>query len=267
MKTDFFLGSKLKIKRANKHIAELNRVLRSLRESGGHQTHMEFNRQTRELDISYEAFVSKQAIDEIAPILGDVVHNLASALDLVVYELIRLCGRNPNRLTKFPFEESREKVIAAIKGRAIQRLPLRGQTFLIQAIQSDNGGNDPIGILHDLDITDKHHTLIPVWAAPVWPIHLKKKGKPVERIVLASKRSGDVCKVRVPADTDVKKYGKRELGVSFHDIEGLDKPVIPTLLQLSHLVAEIVEKITALWTEWAALQAARKAKRTPRAAA
>jgi hypothetical protein len=267
MQTDFFIGSKLKVKRANKHIAELNRVLRSLRESGGHLTEMHFNRQTREQTIHYTPFESKQAVDEITPILGDVVHNLASALDLVAYELIKRCGSTPNRFTKFPFEESREKVIAAIETGAIQGLPLRGQTLLIEAIQSDDGGEDPLRALHDLDITDKHHTLIPVYAAPVWPLTLKGKGRKAERVVLSSKRRGEVCEIRVPADTDVKKYGKPELDVSFHNIKGLDKLVIPTLLQLSHLVAKIVDEIIALWTEWAAKTAARKSRRTPRAAA
>lgn len=268
MQTDFFLGSKLKVKRANKHIAELNRVLRSFRKSGGHRTRMELNRQTGEQLIRYESFPSEEAINEIAPILGDVVHNLGTALALAAYELIDRFGQTPNCKTNFPFRESREEVIQAIGSGCVQGLPRLGQALLIEAIQSDDGGDDPLHALHRLDITDKHHTLIPIYAAPVWTIDLKTKGKRrVEKIVLASKRRGEVCEVRVPADTDVKKYGEPELDVSFHNIKGFDKSVVPTLLQLSHLVAEIIERIAVLWSAWAAQQAARKSKRTPRAAA
>src|ERR1043166_1602152 len=162
MTSDFFTGSKLKIKRADKHIKELNLMVRSFRKKGGHRTEMKLNRQTGEQIIRYASFESKEAFDEIAPVIGDIVHNLRAALDLVAYDLVRWSGKTPDPFTKFPFRESRKEVIDAINGGAIPGLPLNLQTLFIDVIQPYKTGNDPLCALHDLDITDKHHTLIPI---------------------------------------------------------------------------------------------------------
>jgi hypothetical protein len=98
-----------------------------------------------------------------AAIVGDVVHNLRSALDLLAWQLVLSNGGTPDQNTAFPVAENAEKAAGTIQRR------LRGASQsairLTSLLRPYETGNQTLWPLHKLDIEDKHHLLVPVVVA------------------------------------------------------------------------------------------------------
>lgn len=98
---------------------------------------------------------------------GDIVHNLRSSLDHVVHDL-----SNRIRGTAFPIFDNRDKYAALDgNGQPSQSSGLwkvRGLTqahqALVESLQPYHAGDashlEPLWVLHDLDIVDKHRLLL-----------------------------------------------------------------------------------------------------------
>lgn len=114
----------------------------------------------------------------ITLLIGDVVHNLRSALDHLVYALATLKGP-PHRGTAFPVCTKREKFFERTKGsrqfspssgmNKITGLRPLAQTF-IERCQPYHGGNGSglLISLNALENTDKHRTLDVAHVIPQW---------------------------------------------------------------------------------------------------
>src|SRR5260370_18770129 len=113
-----FDGPKLKVKRAKKHISELIDVVAAYVNSDFCECVIQRNRDTgiHELVIK----VVKQTPCEIPLIIGDAVHNLRSALDILICDVVRNSGNTPTKHTKFPFRETRQELIDAINGGLVK---------------------------------------------------------------------------------------------------------------------------------------------------
>jgi hypothetical protein len=92
-------------------------------------------------------------------IVGDAVHNLRAALDLLAVEAVDQNGGNTKNVY-FPFADSAANLDEMIKRRNFHRASLDDQDTIRQ-LQPYTGGNHLLHSLHDLDIQDKHHSLIP----------------------------------------------------------------------------------------------------------
>jgi hypothetical protein len=108
------------------------------------------------------AVIREDPPPELAPIIGDVIHNLRSALEQLAHEL---SGRKS--ASQFPIftDECRFKVLAApmIKG-------IKGkERTLIERVQPYIATNppraDPLAMINELSNLDKHRLPIPVVAA------------------------------------------------------------------------------------------------------
>lgn len=95
---------------------------------------------------------------------GDLIHNLRSALDILVCDLVR--HNRPDALsdqTSFPFARHATHLKSAIKSKArgasndVQRAILELRPF--------EGGNGELWRLHRLDILDKHSLILPTMTA------------------------------------------------------------------------------------------------------
>ncbi|MFT6909601.1 MAG: hypothetical protein ACJAS1_006324, partial [Oleiphilaceae bacterium] len=95
-----------------------------------------------------------------APIIGDVIHNLRASLDLLATEAVAKSGGNPNNVY-FPFGNDEAGLDEMIKNRHIDRAG-NAVVALVKSFKPYKGGNTLLRALHDLDITDKHKSLIPV---------------------------------------------------------------------------------------------------------
>src|ERR1019366_5011413 len=102
---------------------------------------------------------------ELAPVVGDAIHNLRTALDLTWYEF--LDHHAPAAIsdhTSFPVRKTRQGVIAALGNAEIKRLGSRLFDLIVSDLQPYKGGQgEIIYSLHELDIRDKHMLLLPIF--------------------------------------------------------------------------------------------------------
>ena len=114
---DFGKASRRKIKRAEKHIYDLN-LLRY--EVSGTQTHTLTVEQDSDrinwLTLDFDA--SALPAPDAALVIGDILHNLRSALDILWHEVIKECGGGASKW-KSPRSrprDTRDALIAPLKG-------------------------------------------------------------------------------------------------------------------------------------------------------
>lgn len=103
--------------------------------------------------------VVRESPQDFGVIVGDAVHNLRAALDLLAVEAVGRNGGNAKNVY-FPFADSAANLDDMIKRRNFHRASL-GDQDTIRKLQPYTGGNHLLRSLHDLDIQDKHHSLIP----------------------------------------------------------------------------------------------------------
>jgi hypothetical protein len=101
--------------------------------------------------------------DAISLVLGDAIHNLRSALDLIVFGMIGDKVKNPEPI-QFPFAKHRDTFARTLE---VRKIKLAGEKVVraIEALEPYPGGNKWLSALHALDITDKHRLIVPVATA------------------------------------------------------------------------------------------------------
>jgi hypothetical protein len=154
-------GIRIKIDRAKKHLADLNAAIRTFQNGWPYTIKIEKDEKT-----GYEThkfFLLVPIPDEWGAIVGDCVHNLRSALDLLACELIRANGGIPGDYAAFPvgsnFTHFNSSAVRRINGASADAIKL------VRRLKPYDGGNDTLWRLHRIDIADKHQLLIPVAAA------------------------------------------------------------------------------------------------------
>jgi hypothetical protein len=154
-----FHGAHLKLKRAKEHIDDLHFRVRQFCESGVHRVIVERNAETRSETLKITP--AKMVPPDFALILGDSVHNLASALDLAWFELTAADSLVKQNI-KFPIYPDRAHLEEFIGKRPKQASLIAVGGKLLDEIQPYKGGNgDALYSIHHLDIADKHRLLIP----------------------------------------------------------------------------------------------------------
>ncbi len=141
---------------------------------------------TRFLDTQYERILTEpeehgkkfwvpNGFDQVprafAAIIGDIVHNLRTALDYLVYELARLDNEKvpEPKDTQFPiclwrnqWKEQSKKRLRGISPEHVEVI----DSF--QPYHFRDQGKDPklatLAVLHELDIQDKHKLVLPAFA-------------------------------------------------------------------------------------------------------
>ncbi len=116
-------------------------------------------------DLIYRVAIDEQPPMEWATVLGDAVHNLRSALDLMAVALVAENSgpQAVTRKTAYPvsddertFKRSGIRLLDGASDRALR---------LTRLLKPYAGGCDTLWELHVLDIDDKHKLLVPVGAA------------------------------------------------------------------------------------------------------
>ncbi|MEZ8065079.1 MULTISPECIES: hypothetical protein [Vibrio] len=153
-----FVGTELKIVRAKSHIRELeNQLVDYIKskpfkvvvesEDGG-SNHLWTLRVKHDIPMIFAA------------IIGDVIHNLRASLDLLATELVEHAGQDAKNVY-FPFGNDADGLEQMIKKRRIDKAG-QGVVDIVRDLKPYTGGNKLLRSLHDLDITDKHKSLVPV---------------------------------------------------------------------------------------------------------
>lgn len=97
-------------------------------------------------------------------LVGDAIHNLRSALDILVCDLARINGKSTKSL-KFPFAESEDALKDAIKKSNHRNRIGDKATDAIEALRPFKGGNLLLRGLHEMDLADKHRLILPTFVA------------------------------------------------------------------------------------------------------
>ena len=156
-----FRDARLKVQRANKHIADLETAISVLKEN--YTAIVVQNIDTGHQDLIHAIPDFAGAADEMALIAGDAIHNLKTALDFAWMSTLRKHVPIANLdCAKFPVYPSRRELESALNGVPINA---RSNSALFELLVSDiqpfeGGHNGVIYVLHKLDICDKHLLLL-----------------------------------------------------------------------------------------------------------
>lgn len=122
--------------------------------------------------LRFTVLVHSEVPPEIAPIIGDVMFNLRSALDHLAYALVIANNKKPSARTEFPIfyssdrfkgigKTERDRWTTGLDKMAGMSKPAQA---LIESLQPYNARvpkREALWLLHELHITDKHHRLHP----------------------------------------------------------------------------------------------------------
>lgn len=146
-----------KLNRGKEHLARLRQVIDEYHASAPFSGVCEEEKETG--DLVYRVKIIKPVpSEELGLLVGDLVHNLHSALDLRVSELVVANGNTPTKDHAFPFSRIAQEIQNVAARCLIGVSP--AHTQLIIGLSPYQGGNDLLWELHYLDILDKHRQLI-----------------------------------------------------------------------------------------------------------
>jgi hypothetical protein len=157
-------GIEEKLQRAKENIVNVTTEIDSILGSDRHRVVGDENKHAVEEFI--KAHLARPLTPRISVLAAECVHNLRSALDQFAWQLVLAGGGTPTDKTRFPLflkDPTGDKKATARYDRCVQGMSpaAKARIFALQPFQPDQGGNDhALRILHDLNITDKHHTLL-----------------------------------------------------------------------------------------------------------
>ena len=163
---DRFAAARLKIERAEKHIADLGYIVSALPDT--YTSTVEPNEAGGETIKYFAPNVPKISAD-MALLIGDAIHNLRVGIE---YAYLGAVERHaPSALdshTKFPARKIEKDVKDALINRKIDILAPKLFDRIVSDIKPyEVGGNNLIKYLHDLDVSDKHWLLTPLMSVTV----------------------------------------------------------------------------------------------------
>ena len=149
-----FSASRVKLNRARKFIAELESEQAAYAKEDPLSATAIANPEKLSVSVSWKGI-------GLVPgaIVGDAVHNMRTALDLMSSELARMNGKN-DKDVYFPFSTTKDNLQDAIVKKGFNKTGADSVALLVK-LAPYRGGNDALRALHDLDIEDKHTALIP----------------------------------------------------------------------------------------------------------
>lgn len=222
-----FSQPRQKLARAAQHIRSLEQATREYFETDWYSC--DFAR-TPDGQYSLKVVVRGSPRD-FGVIVGDAVHNLRAALDLLAVEIVARNGGNTKNVY-FPFADTAENLEEMIKRRNFHRASAEDQAAVRQ-LEPFTGGNNLLRSLHDLDIQDKHHSLIPhaaLMSSPKISVKMDGNGNPVGFAEGTLELEVD------PDEKPVVKFTFPE------DSVFANEEVVAVLWQLEQHVSEIVDQ-------------------------
>jgi hypothetical protein len=181
-------GARSKIKWAKKHIADLSKERVTFLGSNSYYGIPKFDAETNRTRFILESVPDVPA--EIRMLLGDVAHNLRTALDHLACELVRSTGTAEPKVY-FPICES-EQIYKAESGGKTKGMPDSAKK-LIDRLCPYGGGDHLLWGLHQLDIIDKHRLLLTATLKTgSWSVTLDQTDRDYNFAFVAALKAGDV---------------------------------------------------------------------------
>jgi hypothetical protein len=159
--SDRAAGIYVKVERAKEHVRDLETLVQGFLQSNPYEIVVQDEPDTG--DRVFRVKVNSEPPLKWSAIIGDAIHNLRAALDLLVCELVRGEGNPVTVETGFPIFKSAKAFKSGFSGK-VKGAP-KEAIDLIKRAKPYKGGNEPLWWLHRLDIADKHRVLITVGSA------------------------------------------------------------------------------------------------------
>lgn len=248
----------MKIERAKAHLNDLERQVQAFH---GRQPYLIFvDENSQPGKLRYRVKIVECAPSAWSAIIGDIVHNLRSSLDLLATALVAANGGSTKH-TYFPFNRDKAEFESKTLYDRMRGASPKALRF-VNRLKPYPGGNESLWKLHQLDILDKHQAIIPVGAAnkstdPDLAAYVTEKGEGFDQIRALFKaipfflRPADrqypmqdgavllICPVPEPGQS--KPNPKFTFEVAFGEGQIVDgEPVVATLHQFVQLVERIV---------------------------
>ena len=162
-------GPYAKLDRAREHLDTLRRELDRAEAVNAYRAVEEFNSEERR--HIWRLKVDSTVVERLSVVAGDVVHNLRSSLDHLVWQLILKAGRQPTKTAEFPIYLSKSppprECFDKAGRRKIHDVPDEAKDIIesVQPYHSAKPSESDLWLLNELDNIDKHRTLIGIFAA------------------------------------------------------------------------------------------------------
>jgi len=221
------VGVTAKIQRAEEHLKALNVQLAAFVEAHQPTMRPEFDPETLKYTI-YVQNVTEPPIG-LGVLVGDVVHNLRSALDHLLWQIIVLSGGTPGGWNQWPIYDTAEKFTqqVTVPYQRQKRSPLLGvtqDTFdAIEAYQpyrAEDPQQHALAILRDLSNVDKHQIVHPSMFALTqespkftgnfhhveveWEASPIKEGAAVAHVTIYAASDAEVVEIETKVPVDIR---------------------------------------------------------------
>lgn len=229
-------GARVKIKRANQHIADLKTCIDGLRKKLVTGAHVDTNTGYEYIKCDFEGVDVSEALEDMAAIIGDAIHNLKSALDHVWFETLgRLIPSIDWTQAKFPVYPTRKPLEDKLRNLQIDATCPVFYRMIVGQIKPYDGGDWAIRTLHKLDIRDKHRLLIPTSSySSISDLYIEDKTGETHRADTWM-TSGSPFYVNFEQGLHVKDPGRASFDVMFQDGDaGTESRAVDTLSAYSH---------------------------------
>jgi hypothetical protein len=253
-----FQGAILKIERAEKHIRELNTFMESFTSSEMHSVEI-VKGEAWYIDSELQITIHKpqeELRNKAALIIGDVYHNIRSALDILWFEIVSPTGLQ-TKYTRFPILDTREQLIAKVDS-ALEKGQITAivHEFVGDVVKPYREGNFALWSIEEANIIDKHQLLIPnVSMIGIVGVRIQNDKEIIEMPPIFTessfrRRANHFGFDSFGTNPKVLDQGRPSLGYAFdlgHPQEG--KPVLPTLNAVTKEVTRTIESFILLLGE------------------
>ncbi len=158
-----FDAPKLKISRANKHIADVRAARDDYFASNPITIKICDWPEVSQDVVVWRFRVAKEPPHTISLAIGDAIHNLRSALDVAICDAARFREKSTKGVY-FPFAESESGLTEIMKRKPVARAG-PAVVDLIRELKPYRGGNVGLRHLHEFDLQDKHVMIVLAAAA------------------------------------------------------------------------------------------------------
>lgn len=260
-----FASARLKVKRAYKHIDELEGWLRNIIKGNIDTVIAHKQAHPDEVDSTVMVRRPDGYSIETKLMIGDAAHNLRSALDHVAYTIVLAGRKDDPTMVYFPMQDSRQALIGSRDYGFIERVAPEAALVIADVIRPyKTGGDNRFWGLNQLDRIDKHRLLISsVLEAHSGAIAIKPEHEddpppigPGPIYIVGARTThpdGTVVDNRRPTRPGSPAYihnqsnGYPTLKIVFGEGGAFEKqPVIPTLRQLAELVSGVIDTLEPL---------------------
>jgi hypothetical protein len=251
MSTDPLRGSRAKIDRANETIEKLDVEISAFLQEHFHAVVTDPNEHRPDYVLTA---TGKKPLDRFAVIIGEIVHHLRSALDHLVWPLVLANHATPHNRNEFPVCGDWREFVTPQTKRKIQGVSVSAAALIESAQPYQRGAafsDDPLWILHGMDITDKHRLLVVTKSKVSLPsLYVNRFPEDfsitsfTDSATLSSNASAELAVIRpVSFDPQMKVSTHVVFEIVFPEFgSAKDKAVIPSLAQLSRFTSRLIDQ-------------------------